>query len=66
MMRQSKMSSTVHVTWNVRERQQQKNTGTMKHSILDYPNKPISAGGKKCRTKQKFFLISKMKRKQLI
>jgi hypothetical protein len=42
MMRQSKMSSTVHVTWNVRERQQQKNTGTMKHSVLDYPTIPIS------------------------
>lgn len=49
------MSSTVHVTWNVKERQQQKNTGTMKHSILDYPNKPISAGGKKCHTEQKLF-----------
>ena len=35
-------------------------TSTIKHGILDYPNKPIRAAGKMCHTEQIFFSFSEI------
>ena len=50
-------SGLVYVEGKLRRVQQQMDTSTIKHGILDYPNKPIRAAGKMCHTEQFFFFF---------